>query len=204
MYKRLLLLFTFFIISCGFSQEIFIQTGKNMTTLDFKILGVNSDLNFRYSSGNFYEVGILYPINDVKLDYKVSIILNEWNAAASNGLSNYSWNTSYLGIQNKVSHAVFKSTGGLQISVEAGVNISTIIKGEQFINHVFYDIKDNEEFTGIMLQPSLGFLTQYEVSPKMSLSIGYHFSKALNLTNASQEKVNFKNHQVQFGFNFPL
>lgn len=204
MTKNIFLAFALICISEGFAQEIFMQTGKNYTTYDFKSIGDNSNVKYRASSGDFYEFGLNYPMKDSKIGYSVSVTYNELNAAASNGATNYTWNTSYLGLQNKVSYAFFEADNGLIFFLDAGVNTATIIKGSQMINTVYYDVKKQEEFSGILLQPSLGFEAKYSVSSKMLVSLGYHYAKAFNLSNSSDEKVTFNTNQIQFGLHVPL
>ena len=55
MTKNIFLVLALICISEGFAQEIFMQTGKNYTTYDFKSIGDNSNVKYRASSGDFYE-----------------------------------------------------------------------------------------------------------------------------------------------------
>jgi hypothetical protein len=204
MTKKILILITFLSFSKSFAQEIFIQTGKNSTSYNFKASNTQSNVDYRSASGDFYEIGYNYNFKDSKIAYQVSFTYNQFNSEASSGATSYSWNTSYLGIQNMISYSFFKSKKGLDFSLKAGINTASIIKGDQFINNEYFDIKNQEEFAGIVLQPIIGINAKYRISEKIALSVGYNFSQALNLSNSSDEKLSFNTNQIQIGLHFPI
>ena len=195
----LTLLFTFSLSA----QQLFLKTGLNNTSYHFEAPNY-SDINLRAASGTFYELGYEHKFKDSKLSYLGSVTLNQFNANASNASTSYSWQTSYLGVQNLISYLIFSSENNFNVDLKVGLNTATIIKGEQFINTTFYDIKNQEEFSGIVLQSIIGCNANYKVSDALFMSLGYNFSNAYNVSNSSQEKVTFINHQIQFGLHFPI
>lgn len=203
MIHKSFLLLTFLVAFSLSAQQIFIKTGVNNTSYDFKAPG-SSAINLRAASGNFYEVGFQNSFRDSKLSFLASITINQFNANASNGATSYSWRTSYLGVQNMLSYVLFSKKGKFDIALKAGLNTATIVKGEQFINTTFYDIKNQEEFSGIVLQPVIGLNATYKVSEALLVSLGYNFSTAYNVSNSSEEKIAFSTNQIQFGLHFPL
>jgi len=204
MIKKIFVLLAFLSIFKINSQEIFLQKGKNITLYDFKSANGDSDLDFRSRGGDFYELGYNYKIKDSKFSYLASITYNQFNAAASNGVKIYSWETSYLGVQNMITYSFFEFDNEIEIILKAGFNTATIVRGEQFNDLVYYNIKNQEEFSGILLQPILGLNAQYTLTEKIKLSLGYNFSKAFNVSNTSDEKITFNTNQIQFGIYFPL
>jgi len=204
MIKKIFVLLAFLSIFKIHSQEIFLQKGKNITLYDFKSANGDSDLDFRSRGGDFYELGYNYKIKDSKFSYLASITYNQFNAAASNGVKIYSWETSYLGVQNMITYSFFEFDNEIEIILKAGFNTATIVRGEQFNDLVYYNIKNQEEFSGILLQPILGLNAQYTLTEKIKLSLGYNFSKAFNVSNTSDEKITFNTNQIQFGIYFPL
>lgn len=196
------LFFLIFSLSALFSQEFFIKTGKNNTHYDFQESNTTAD--FRCESGDFYELGYQHFFKDTKFSYLGSITFNQFNANASDGATSYSWRTNYVGLQNAVSYALFQWENGFKANVKAGFNLATITKGEQFINTMYYDLKNQEEFSGLVLQPMVGLELQYQVIDAMKISLGYQFSKAFNVSNSSEEQLAFVTHQIQFGLHFPL
>ncbi len=195
----LAVLFTFSLSA----QQIFIKSGINNTSYHFEAPDAN-EINLRTASGTSYELGFEHQFKNSKVSYLSSITINQFNANASNGATSYSWRTSYLGLQNMLAYTVFKEKNKFNTQLKVGLNTITIVKGEQFINTSFYDIKKQEEFSGITLQPAVGITTSYKVSDALFMSLGYNFSNAYNVSNSSDEKITFINHQFQFGFHFPI
>ena len=191
---------------CTFSlsaQQIFFKMGKNNTAYDFKGADA-SDVNYRNTNGDTYEVGYEYNFTYSQLSYIGGISLNQFNANASRGATSYTWQTSYLGIQNLISYNLSDYRNAIAISIQTGVNAATIVKGEQFIDTRFFDLKKQDEFSGIILQPIIGINGVYKVSNNLLVSVGYNFSKSFNISNSTSEKVSFITNQLQFGIYIPL
>lgn len=203
MIKNTLLIVVLLGFSNLYSQEIFIKTGKNTTKFDFSSPNNNPEISYRSGSGEYYEIGYRFNLKNQKLTYSIALTYNEWNASASYLDTNYTWETNYLGIQHMGSYELYKSAD-IKVSILAGVNTATIVSGDQFINTSYFDIKHNEEFSGIMIQPLLGASLKYFISEKISLSLGYNLSKAYNLSNSTDEKLRVKNSQFQFGIHIPI
>lgn len=203
MIKNTLLILVFLGFSNIYAQEIFIKTGKNSTTFDFSSPNNNPEVSYRSGSGNFYEVGYQWNLKTNKLAYLVSLTYNQFNASASYLTNSYSWETNYIGIQNVLSYSLYE-TNTIHVSLAAGFNTATIVRGDQFINTTYFDIKNNEEFAGILLQPLIGANIEYIISEKISLSLGYNYSKAYNISNGTNEKLKFNTSQFQLGIHIPI
>ena len=99
---------------------------------------------------------------------------------------------------------MFQNSKSFKVKTKLGIATSTIIKGEQYINNVVFDITKNEEFKGITIQPNVGVDFQYAINQNVRISAGYEFSKAFNVSNSSSEELSFTNNQIHFGLHFPL
>jgi len=208
MIKKYLL---FLLVSSGClvqGQELFISNGKNFTKYDYKnSLGI-SNSNIRSGEGSFYQFGMDFKLNKSatsnKFSYAVSLVYNQFNAVGGTSSANYAWKTNYLGIQNALNYTLFQNSKSFQVKTKLGCATSTILKGEQYINNVVYDITKHEEFSGITIQPNVGIDFQYAINQNIKISAGYEFSKAFNVSNASAEDLSFTNNQIHFGLHFPL
>ncbi|MGY8866055.1 MAG: hypothetical protein ACKVJK_10525 [Methylophagaceae bacterium] len=201
MKKQLLILIAFFSISNLYAQDIFIGTGKNFTSYDYAVSDLSvSTPDYRSVSGSFYEIGYSPNDPDKNLSYLVSLTYNEFNAAASKDLSSYSWNTCYLGLQNAIEYSFFESKSGIKLSINAGLNTAHITKGEQFINTAFYDITDDKEFTGLLLQGIVGLSTKYDISNDANITLGCNLSKA----NAGSPQLTMNTLQFKLGLHYHL
>jgi hypothetical protein len=203
MKKQLFILIAFFSISNVYAQDIFIGTAKNFTSYDFTVnnLTETASLDYRAGSGNFYEIGYSPNDSNKNLSYLVSLTYNEFNAAASKDLSSYSWSTGYLGLQNVIEYSFFESKKGIKLSINAGINVAHIIKGEQFTNTAFYDITDNKDFTGLLLQGIIGLNTKYDISKDVNCTLGCNLSKA---KSAGSTQLTMNTLQFKFGLHYYL
>jgi len=200
-----------FLMVNAHAQELYISTGKNSTNFDYKSTnGSDENLDFRSGLGNNFEIGYTTTLRNERYVYAIGLSYNEFNAQASVYATNYSWETKYLGIINKISYNLTNPDAnccfGLDINVffNAGLNTATLISGEQFINNFYYDVTNHEDFAGVLLQPFVGFSTQYKVSRNFKLNLGYNFSKSFNVLNDSDETISFNTSQIQLGFQLSL
>ena len=198
-YSLLLLLFSGCYVH---AQEVFLTAGQNFTKYDYKnSLGV-SNPNLRNGDGSFYQLGMAFNLGSEELNYAVSLVYNQLNAVGGSRTSNYAWNTNYVGIQNELNYVLFQDYDSFKVKTKLGCATSTIIKGEQYINNVVYDISNQEEFKGILIQPNIGINFQYSLDRDIEFSVGYEFSKAFNVSNNSPEKLSFTNNQIHLGVHF--
>ena len=203
------LLFCLLLSGCYLqAQELLISNGKNFTKYDYKNSLGMSNPNLRSGEGSFYEIGLAFKLNESaetdKLSYAVSLVYNQFNAVGSTSTANYAWKTNYLGIQNALNYTLFQNSKSFKLKTKLGCATSTIIKGEQYINNVVYNISKQEEFKGILIQPNIGIDFQYAINQNIKISAGYEFSKAFNVSNKSAEELSFTNNQIHFGLHFPL
>jgi hypothetical protein len=186
------------------AQEMFFTAGKNFTKYDYKnSLGV-SNPNIRSGDGSFYQLGMGFNLGSDEFNYAVSLVYNQLNAVGGSSVSNYAWNTNYLGIQNELNYILFQDYDSFIVKTKLGFATSTIIKGEQYINNVVYDISNQEEFKGILIQPNIGIDFHYSIDRALEISVGYEYSKAFNVSNTSAEKLSFTNNQIHLGLHFPI
>ena len=206
MNKKYLLLLVLFSGCFLQAQELFFSNGKNFTKYDYKNSFGNTNSNLRSGEGSFYQLGLDFKLNKAtdKLSYAVSVVYNQFNAEGGTSTANYSWKTNYLGVQNALNYTLFQNSKSFKVKTKLGVATSTIIKGEQYINNVVYNITKQEEFSGITIQPNVGVDFQYAINQNVRISAGYEFSKAFNVSNSSSEELSFTNNQIHFGLHFPL
>ena len=190
------------------AQELIFTIGKNFTTYNYKNALGMSNPNLRSGDGSFYEVGLDFNLNKFNssdnLSYSVSVVYNQFNAVGGTSTSNYAWNTNYLGIQNALNYTLFQNADAFKVKTKLGVATSTIIKGEQYINNVVYNITKHEEFSGITIQPNIGVDFQYAINRNIEISTGYEISKVFNVSNSSAEELSFTNNQIHFGLHFSI
>lgn len=191
-----------------FSQEIYFTTGKNYTKYNYKDANLQSNANLQSGTGNFYEVGLNKPLGINKVSYELGVSLNDYNAIGGNSANYYRWDTQYLGIHTGLSYSLLtnknKPKKDFDVLVGTGLNVSTLIYGKQEINGLYYDLMDQKEFSGIILESSVGLAAKYAFSSYGSLSLGYNFCQSVNITNTSKEKLSFTTNQLELGVYFNI
>lgn len=203
------LLFTFLLTSCSiFSQELYFKTGKNFTKYVYKDESLQVNPNIQSGTGNFYEVGLAKPFINKKFSYEVGLSLNDYNAVGGNSAGSYRWDTQYLGIHGGLSYSLLysktKPKKDFDFLIKTGLNAATIIYGKQEINGVYYDLVRQKEFSGIVVESSVGFTAKYAIPSFGALSLGYDFCQSINITNTSKEKLSFNTHQLELGVHFNI
>lgn len=203
------LLFTL-TVSGVYSQEIYFLTGKNYTTYQLRYQGTET-LNQldKKGSGSSYEIGLAIPIKvqrlafDNNLDYIVGLNLNQFNASAGNQTNHYGWDTEYIGITNALKFS-FVQTDHVELAVKGGFTTSTLLSGNQKINNSKFNLDNQKDFNGIIMSPLLGLQAKCNLSEYGYLSLGYNYSRSFSLTNTTEKKLFFLNHQIVFGISFEL
>ncbi|GIZ09081.1 hypothetical protein [Flavobacterium sp. UMI-01] len=212
MIKKLLIFTLFLVFNTINSQEIYLYTGKNFTNYHYKDANGNSNgiitktNKSHFEGGSHYEAGYIHHFKNNNLSYIAGITLNEFNATyfLSNSTEVYSWKTKYIGIQNLASFSFFNKRSNFNTSIKAGINLSTILTGEQYANGNYFDLSKNEDFKGILFQSIVGLNANYKISNSASLSIGYNLSTVVKTSKTSKESLYFTNSQLQFGIHFPF
>lgn len=209
MYKIVIITF-FFISKIASSQELYFASGKNSTSYKYTSSKSSGNLYLSPGDGNSFEFGYLkrFLKNDSAnfFDYyKGSITYNQFNANGGTTNSTYTWRTNYIGVQNAIAINLLTTNNDyVKFRLLAGLNISTIIKGEQTINNIKYNIANQEDFKGVFLQPLTGIETQIRLTNSINLLGSYSYSSAYKIQKKPGEKLYFVNNQFQLGLIFNL
>lgn len=202
-------LFFIFITSCSlFSQEIYLNSGKNFTQYYYKNSELQSNPNLQSGTGNFYEIGLAKPFISKHFLYSFGLTLNEFNALGGSTANSYRWDTQYLGIKAGFAYSLFSkdrtAKRNFNFSLHAGLSGMTIIYGKQEMDGIYYDLIHNKEFSGVVVESSLGFQIKYAIPNSGFLSIGYGFGQTINISNTTDEKISFITQQIRLGIHFPI
>jgi hypothetical protein len=212
--KKLLYIFFIIISSYGYGQNVFFNTGVNITTYDYENSSGGTSDNLQSSTGSFYEIGYAIPIyfsnrsrgwgRYSRLKFKTSFTLNNYNATGGNSLDNYDWKTQYMGLRTNLEFFIWKSDY-FSGTIDGGVGFEFLGRGKQKIGGETFDLKSNDEFNSLFLTPKLGFNFVYNVTEDVGLSAGFNLSKATSSKGGNGgENVQFNNSQISFGINIQV
>ena len=194
-------------------QEIFIKTGINSTTYDFRSADGAKLLDFTSGMGNSIEMGMGFPLvpktkkegaPETERSYspnwlknEVSLNLDSFNSFGGDQNNNYSWETTYGGITNTLSFLAH--IGEVELGVRGHVGLSGMLSGTQVINSSRFPLKGNEDFKGVFAKTGVGASASYPVFQRAFLNLTYSYSKSSRLGGPVEEQVRFLSHGVLFG-----
>jgi len=203
MRKFYLLLIVFIVFSNSYSQEFYFLTGTNITKYNFSSEKGGIKTPLFSGTGFSTEMGYMRPLKNKRFSHSVSVNLNDYNVVAGDLANSYKWNTKYFGVNNTLDFTVPLTTN-FKLMINAGLNLSTIIYGRQEINGAFYDIMNQDEFSGLIFIPNGSLHLKYKLNDFGYLSFGYGLSKSVILFNISKEKLTTSTNQIVFGIHYNI
>jgi len=203
MRKLSLLIIAIIAITNSYSQEVYFLTGSNFTKYNFSSGQGSIATSLESGTGTTYEMGYTRPLKNNRFSHTFGVNLNEFNVVAGSLANSYTWNTKYLGVNNSLDFTVPLSKN-FKLFMNAGLNLSTIIYGKQSINGAIYDLKSQDEYSGLSFIPFTGVHLKYKINDLGYLSFGYGVSKSVILFNISQEKLTTSTNQILFGIHFNI
>ena len=213
---RTLFLICLFLIGIqlySFGQEIFIKTGINSTTYDFRSADGAKLLDFTSGMGNSIEIGMGFPfVPKTKKEgapvkersyspnwfkNEVSLNLDSFNSFGGDQNNNYSWETTYGGITNTLSFLAH--IGEIELGIRGHVGLSGMLSGTQVINNSRFPLNGNDEFKGVFARTGLGASASYPVFQRAFLNLTYSYSTSSRLGGPEEEQVRFLSQGFLFG-----
>jgi hypothetical protein len=200
------------------AQEIFIKTGINSTTYDFRSSNAEKLLDFTPGMGNSLEIGMGFPLvpkiakegatvqersySPNWFKNEVSLNLDSFNSFSGNQNNNYSWETTYGGITNTLSFLAH--VGEVELGVRGSLGLSGMISGTQVINNSRFPLKGEADFQGVFAKAGVGASASYPVFQRAFLNLTYSYSKSSRLGGPEEEQVSFLSHGFLFGLYIQL
>lgn len=186
------------------AQDAYFSVGRNFTTYDYVDSSGASNSNIKGGTGSSYEIGVILKPYD-NIGVALGVTLNEFNATGGTLIDNYTWDTNYLGLQGVLKYKLIGGSGkwsnrneGFSMYLNAGVNLNSLINGQQKINGQTFDLTQSSEFNGFFIQPLVGFDLSYSITDSISFGLGYHFSKNFRASTSGDETLKINNNQLQF------
>jgi hypothetical protein len=201
--RKLILLLTLIpLITTGYAQRAYFSTGTNFSTFNF-ISSSPMSTPLIGGTGSNHEMGLSKILKPENLSYSVGINLNEYNAMAGDFANSYSWQTKYFGLNNSIEYSI-PLIGNFRVILQGGLNLSTIVYGNQAINGVYFDLMDQKEFAGLNLAPHVHLAFTAPMKDIGFISLGYGINKSFFPMNNSEEKLSITAKQFVFGLHFNI
>ena len=185
-------------------REVVFTVGTNYTDYSFD---ANDDFEAT-GMGSHFEIEYTKKIGKTKteksLGYSLSLNLDQYNASYGNMASSYSWETSYIGVRNGLDLPLLNMKNGLHLDALYGVSLSTILKGQQKINNMVYDISTHPDFSGLIGWLDAGLKLSYDLKDDVKLALGYTMSENFKITGKSTQSIKLKNSRVNLSLIYKL
>ena len=197
----------------SFGQEIFIKTGFNSTTYDFRSVSGDRLLDFSPGIGSSIQTGMGFPFLLKKtkedstqkapsysphwLKNEVSLNLDNFNSFGGNLNNNYSWETTYGGLTNSISFLAH--IGDVELGLRGLLGISGMISGTQVINNSRFTLNGQDDFSGVFARRGGGLSASYPVFQRGFINLTYSYSRSSRLGGSQDEKVIFLTHSLLIG-----
>jgi hypothetical protein len=185
----------------GYSQDVFVKTGKNF--VDYSYTSSDGVVNpyLQSDTGSSYEIGYSFAFKKMKrFSYDISLTLNEFNAIVGVPESNVQYRTEYAGLQNSLSYSLIKFNR-FALDATTGFNVSTIVYGKQAINGVLFDLNNLDGFKQVLVSPIFGLEANFYASKQLYLSLGYRYIKSMSTVKNPQE-FRIQSNQFMLGVHF--
>jgi uncharacterized protein YueI len=194
---KLIFVFCILIQIKSFSQSIYLKLDKNISRFDFVSSEGKMDSDIQSNIGSGFEVGystLLYKKHP-RFSYSGGITYNEFNASVGTSANLIKWQTVYLGVKNSITYTFIKIKKG-SLGIKLGQNISKLIFGKEEVNGILFDIKNQKDFKGILLQNVAGLEAKYLISDKIDFGLGYNYMYSIDLASKAPQKFSIVTQQL--------
>lgn len=204
MKKNILVLF-FFLATTAFSQQIYIEAGKTISSFDYKNSQGERLDNLQATSNSFMSVGYRSKslVKKAKILFGVSYV--GYGAVGSDdSVGNYmEWDINYLEFNTGLDYELFKIKGST-FYLKGTTAIGFLAQGIQIINNRVINLKNEDDFDKIIFDFRGGFGFLQSISSNLSFYVQYMHGKSLMLktgttVTSDNEVLRYVNDKVSFG-----
>ncbi|WP_456422452.1 hypothetical protein [Lutibacter sp.] len=204
--KQKIIVFSIFLTVCmqAFSQQLVLETGKAITSFDYKNSQGNQLDNLQSTNQNYMYVGYRTKVFKDFIFASLGVNYSTYGAIGSdNVLNNYfEWETSYLGLNVGLDFRLFKIKK-INFYVKSTFSSEFIIQGTQTLNNTVYDLVGADDFDQTNYFFKVGTFIDYPISKHMTLFFQYMGGKSKQLrssvSNIDQEQLRLVSHNFGFG-----
>lgn len=186
------------------SQQLVLETGKAITSFDYKNSRGNELDNLQSTNQNYMYVGYIANIFKEFIHASLGVNYSTYGAIGSDtNVNNYfEWETSYVGLNIGLDFKLFKIKK-FNFYAKSTFSSEFIIQGTQTLNNTVYDLVGEDDFDQTNYFFRAGTFIDYPISENMKLFIQYMGGKSKQMrnsvSNSDQEKLRLVSHNFGFG-----
>nr|WP_314864468.1 outer membrane beta-barrel protein [uncultured Flavobacterium sp.] len=192
-----------------YSQEFYINMGKNYTSYHFKNTP-NISSTVSDDIGNSFEIGYLSTkLKDSQelLSYELGVSLNEYNSIVKAPEEAITYYTQYVGLRSALNYIILREQHRNRFTVylKGGLSADQFLAGKEEIDGKIYDLKNYDEFNKALFMVSLGLHANMIISDDLSFNLGYNRYETLyNTGNTLSQTLRFSIEQIKMGLTFRI
>lgn len=166
------------------SQELFLNTGKSVTTFKFKDV-LNNDLNDLQSSNHSYiDIGYRGRLFTESINFIGGFGFHTYGAVGNDTFNNFlSWEVTYVGINLGIDAELF-TVNDFSFHFNATAGPEIMLQGTQTINNLVFDILNEEDFNTPFVFIRAGASFEYWVAENIGIFFQYRFGRGSQIKNS--------------------
>ncbi len=203
--KKTTLLFFLLLGINSFSQQLYIEAGKTMSSFEYKNSDGNGLDNLHATSQSFMTMGFRNQIFTKNLYGSVGTSFAGYGAIGSDdALGNFfEWNVNYLEFNVGLDYELF-NVNKFKFYVKGTASVEFMLQGTQTLNNMVIDLKNNDDFEKTLFDFRGGLGASHAISERLSFYVQFMYGRSLklkdgNANNEDQEELRFVSKNLSFG-----
>jgi len=199
-----LFLICFLLALTVYSQQLYLETGKSISSFNYTDSNGNSIENLQSKSNTYLNMGYRDNLNhDKTLFINIGLSYSDYGAIGSDPILEhfFEWDASFLGLQTGLDFRVFRLRD-FSFYIKGRATVEHLIRGTQTINNQVFNLVGEKQFNNNIFFLKVGFGMQYPISRSTSVFANYFFGKTVLIDQSKtpdQETLKFNNHQLGIG-----
>jgi len=203
--KKITLLLLVLAATTSFSQQIYIEGGKTLSSFDYKNSQGDRLNNLQAKPHSFMAVGYRDQLFIKNLNIYLGTSYAGYGAIGSDDtVGNYmEWDVNYVEFNTGLDYKLFKIKKA-QFYIKGIASMAFFVQGTQTINYKVIDLKNQDDFDKTVFDFRAGFGFLHPISENLSFSVQYMHGKSLKLKDGTagtddQEELRYVSDNISFG-----
>ncbi len=203
--KKITLLFLLFFGINSFSQQLYIEAGKTMSSFEYKNSDGNGLDNLHATSQSFMAMGYRNQILTKNLYGSIGTSYAGYGAIGSDNVVGnfFEWNVNYLEFNTGLDYELFKISE-TKFYLKGTATIEFLIQGTQTLNNMVIDLKNKDDFDKNLFDFRGGFGVSHPISEQLSFFVQFMYGRSLTLKEGTanttdQEELRIVSKNLSFG-----
>ena len=204
--KKITLAFFILAATSAFTQQIYIEGGKTMSSFDYKNSQGDRVDNLQATPHSFMTLGYRNQIFVKNLNISLGIRYAGYGAIGSDDrIGNYmAWDVNYLELNTGLDYELFKINKA-QFYLKGVASVAFLLQGTQTINNKVINLRNQDDFDKAVFDFRAGLGFSHPISNNLLFYVQYMRGNSLTLKDGTavtsdKEELRYVSDNVSFGF----